>query len=172
MCSKARRATCWRRKPRFPDFTWTIEQIIGDGDRVAVMNRVGATRSNAWRTLHLCHYQSFPLSLRLRHALPDFETLEDAGLLSKERPLTGNIPAGLANDGAMKPRSRIWISSSMGCAKQAALSACLPICLGLRPLNHLWVEVERVNASVDDFYERRCEITIASERRNSTGLAT
>ncbi|WP_352864950.1 hypothetical protein [Mesorhizobium sp. M1329] len=27
-------------KSSFPDFTWTIEQIIGEGERVAVMNRV------------------------------------------------------------------------------------------------------------------------------------
>jgi predicted ester cyclase len=33
-------------KARFPDFTWTIEQIIGEGDRVAVMNRVSGTRVN------------------------------------------------------------------------------------------------------------------------------
>ncbi|MHA6645370.1 SMC-Scp complex subunit ScpB [Mesorhizobium sp. A623] len=30
--------------------------------------------------------------------LPDFEALEDAGLLSKEKLLAGEIPAGLAND--------------------------------------------------------------------------
>ncbi|MBB6414296.1 hypothetical protein HNQ71_007005 [Mesorhizobium sangaii] len=29
--------------------------------------------------------------------LPDFEALEDAGLLSKEKLLAGGIPAGLAN---------------------------------------------------------------------------
>jgi chromosome segregation and condensation protein ScpB len=29
--------------------------------------------------------------------LPDFEALEDAGLLSKEKLLAGDIPAGLAN---------------------------------------------------------------------------
>lgn len=40
--------------------------------------------------------------------MPDFEALEDAGLLSKEKLLVGEIPAGLANDEAMKPRSRIW----------------------------------------------------------------
>jgi segregation and condensation protein B len=31
--------------------------------------------------------------------LPDFEALEDAGLLSKEKLLAGDIPAGLANEG-------------------------------------------------------------------------
>ncbi len=31
--------------------------------------------------------------------LPDFEALEDAGLLSKEKLLVGDIPAGLANRG-------------------------------------------------------------------------
>ncbi|WP_352539228.1 MULTISPECIES: ester cyclase [unclassified Mesorhizobium] len=31
-------------KSSFPDFTWTIEQIIGEGDRVAVMNRVSGTQ--------------------------------------------------------------------------------------------------------------------------------
>lgn len=30
-------------KASFPDFTWTIEQIIAEGDRVAVMNRVSGT---------------------------------------------------------------------------------------------------------------------------------
>jgi len=30
-------------KASFPDFTWTVEQIIGEGDRVAVMNRVSGT---------------------------------------------------------------------------------------------------------------------------------
>ena len=30
-------------KAAFPDFTWTIEQIIAEGDRVAVMNRVSGT---------------------------------------------------------------------------------------------------------------------------------
>jgi predicted ester cyclase len=30
-------------KASFPDFTWTIEQIIAEGDRVAVMNRVTGT---------------------------------------------------------------------------------------------------------------------------------
>lgn len=30
-------------KAIFPDFTWTIEQIIAEGDRVAVMNRVTGT---------------------------------------------------------------------------------------------------------------------------------
>lgn len=29
--------------------------------------------------------------------LPDFEALEDGGLLSKEKLLAGGIPAGLAN---------------------------------------------------------------------------
>jgi steroid delta-isomerase-like uncharacterized protein len=33
-------------KASFPDFTWTIEQIIGEGDRVAVMNRVSGTHMN------------------------------------------------------------------------------------------------------------------------------
>lgn len=33
-------------KSSFPDFTWTIEQIIGEGDRVAVMNRVSGTHMN------------------------------------------------------------------------------------------------------------------------------
>ncbi|MER8765482.1 ester cyclase [Mesorhizobium sp. M0012] len=33
-------------KSSFPDFTWTIEQIIGEGDRVAVMNRVSGTQVN------------------------------------------------------------------------------------------------------------------------------
>jgi predicted ester cyclase len=33
-------------KASFPDFTWTIEQIIGEGDRVAVMNRVSGTQRN------------------------------------------------------------------------------------------------------------------------------
>jgi steroid delta-isomerase-like uncharacterized protein len=33
-------------KASFPDFTWTIEQIIGEGDRVAVMNRVSGTQVN------------------------------------------------------------------------------------------------------------------------------
>lgn len=33
-------------KASFPDFTWTIEQIIGEGDRVAVMNRVSGTHVN------------------------------------------------------------------------------------------------------------------------------
>ena len=31
--------------------------------------------------------------------LPDFEALEDAGLLSKEKLLAGDIPTGLAGDG-------------------------------------------------------------------------
>ncbi|WP_352981125.1 nuclear transport factor 2 family protein [Mesorhizobium sp. M1227] len=31
-------------KSSFPDFTWTIEQIIGEGDRVAVMSRVSGTQ--------------------------------------------------------------------------------------------------------------------------------
>jgi predicted ester cyclase len=30
-------------KASFPDFTWTIEQLIAEGDRVAVMNRVTGT---------------------------------------------------------------------------------------------------------------------------------
>jgi steroid delta-isomerase-like uncharacterized protein len=30
-------------KASFPDFTWTIEQMIAEGDRVAVMNRVSGT---------------------------------------------------------------------------------------------------------------------------------
>lgn len=30
-------------KASFPDFTWTIEQIVAEGDRVAVMNRVSGT---------------------------------------------------------------------------------------------------------------------------------
>lgn len=30
-------------KAGFPDFTWTIEQVIAEGDRVAVMNRVSGT---------------------------------------------------------------------------------------------------------------------------------
>ena len=30
-------------KASFPDFTWTIEQIIAEGDRVAVMTRVTGT---------------------------------------------------------------------------------------------------------------------------------
>ena len=30
-------------KASFPDFSWTIEQIIAEGDRVAVMNRVTGT---------------------------------------------------------------------------------------------------------------------------------
>jgi len=30
-------------KASFPNFTWTIEQIIAEGDRVAVMNRVTGT---------------------------------------------------------------------------------------------------------------------------------
>lgn len=30
-------------KASFPDFTWTIEQIIAEGDRVAVPNRVSGT---------------------------------------------------------------------------------------------------------------------------------
>jgi predicted ester cyclase len=30
-------------KASFPDFTWTIEQIVAEGDRVAVMNRVTGT---------------------------------------------------------------------------------------------------------------------------------
>lgn len=30
-------------KASFPDFTWSIEQIIAEGDRVAVMNRVTGT---------------------------------------------------------------------------------------------------------------------------------
>lgn len=30
-------------KSSFPDFTWTIEQIIAEGDRVAVLNRVTGT---------------------------------------------------------------------------------------------------------------------------------
>jgi steroid delta-isomerase-like uncharacterized protein len=30
-------------KASFPDFTWTIEQIIAEGDRVAVMNSVSGT---------------------------------------------------------------------------------------------------------------------------------
>lgn len=33
-------------KASFPDLTWTIEQIIGEGDRVAVMNRVSGTQVN------------------------------------------------------------------------------------------------------------------------------
>lgn len=33
-------------KASFPDFTWTIEQIIAEGDRVAVMNRVSGTHRN------------------------------------------------------------------------------------------------------------------------------
>ena len=33
-------------KSSFPDFTWTIEQIIGEGDRVAVMNCVSGTQVN------------------------------------------------------------------------------------------------------------------------------
>jgi len=33
-------------KASFPDFTWTIEQIISEGDRVAVMNRVTGTQVN------------------------------------------------------------------------------------------------------------------------------
>jgi len=33
-------------KASFPDFTWTIEQIIAEGDRVAVMNRVTGTHMN------------------------------------------------------------------------------------------------------------------------------
>lgn len=35
-------------KASFPDFAWTIEQIIAEGDRVAVMNRVTGT--------HLHHF--------------------------------------------------------------------------------------------------------------------
>jgi len=31
-------------KASFPDFTWTIEQIVAEGDRVAVMNRVSGTQ--------------------------------------------------------------------------------------------------------------------------------
>ncbi|WP_153065615.1 ester cyclase [Xanthomonas campestris] len=30
-------------KNSFPDFTWTIEQMLAEGDRVAVMNRVSGT---------------------------------------------------------------------------------------------------------------------------------
>ncbi|MHA6688789.1 SMC-Scp complex subunit ScpB, partial [Mesorhizobium sp. A556] len=37
-------------------------------------------------------------SLDTLRDLPDFEALEDAGLLSKEKLLAGEIPAGLAND--------------------------------------------------------------------------
>ena len=33
-------------KASFPDLTWSIEQIIGEGDRVAVMNRVSGTQVN------------------------------------------------------------------------------------------------------------------------------
>ncbi|WP_342316889.1 ester cyclase [Lysobacter sp. FW306-1B-D06B] len=33
-------------KASFPDFTWTIEQIVAEGDRVAVMNRVSGTQLN------------------------------------------------------------------------------------------------------------------------------
>ena len=33
-------------KASFPDLTWTIEQIIGEGDRVAVMNRVSGAQLN------------------------------------------------------------------------------------------------------------------------------
>lgn len=33
-------------KASFPDFTWTIEQIVAEGDRVAVMNRVSGTQVN------------------------------------------------------------------------------------------------------------------------------
>jgi predicted ester cyclase len=31
---------------QLPDFTWTIEQIIGEGYQVAVMNRVSGTHRN------------------------------------------------------------------------------------------------------------------------------
>jgi len=31
-------------KTSFPDFTWTIEQIVAEGDRVAVMNRITGTQ--------------------------------------------------------------------------------------------------------------------------------
>lgn len=31
-------------KASFPDFTWTLEQIVAEGDRVAVMNRVSGTQ--------------------------------------------------------------------------------------------------------------------------------
>jgi len=31
-------------KASFPDFTWTIEQIVAEGDRVAVMNRITGTQ--------------------------------------------------------------------------------------------------------------------------------
>ena len=37
-------------------------------------------------------------SLDTLRDMPDFEALEDAGLLSKEKLLAGEIPAGLAND--------------------------------------------------------------------------
>jgi steroid delta-isomerase-like uncharacterized protein len=33
-------------KHSFPDFTWTIEQMIAEGDRVAVINNVSGTQVN------------------------------------------------------------------------------------------------------------------------------
>jgi hypothetical protein len=38
--------------------------------------------------------------------LPDFEALEDAGLLSKEKLLAGNIPTGLLTGRATKKKRR------------------------------------------------------------------
>jgi predicted ester cyclase len=35
-------------KASFPDFTWTIEQIIAEGDRVAVLDRVRGTHAHAF----------------------------------------------------------------------------------------------------------------------------
>src|SRR5438552_7148296 len=68
----------------------------------------GSALAAAWRALHLCDDENLSLAVRARHAASaaGFRALEDAGLLSKEKLLAGDIPA-------------IWVSDSDGRSRPA-----------------------------------------------------
>lgn len=65
---------------------------VGGNQRVG-----GPAQPDAGRALHLCH-ELLEFRLDTMRDLPDFEALEDAGLLSKEKLLAGDIMPGFSND--------------------------------------------------------------------------
>lgn len=69
-------------------------QPITRADRQSARRRLDRFRSpqpDTGSTLHLCHAERLPARFRLEtlRYLPDFEALEDAGLLSEDKLLAG-----------------------------------------------------------------------------------
>jgi hypothetical protein len=83
-------------------------------------NRLGSPQPDAWRAYTYFTTKEFLIEFGLDTLpdLPEFEAVEDAGLLSKEKLLAGDVPAGLANGRETAKEEAKTMSANMRCLKQ------------------------------------------------------